>query len=356
MTRWKRWAVTIAAAVTCALQVTALAGAQSQRGSGGRLEVYFVDVEGGQATLFVTPAGRSLLIDTGWPDNDGRDADRITEIAKSAGLRRIDYVLITHFHEDHVGGVPQLLEKIPVGAVIDHGENRELQNPAVEKVYSAYLKVIAEKKIKRIIVKPGDVLPIVGMKATVVSADGAFIKSPLQGGGEENPFCKESEVRAPDETENSRSVGIQIVFGKLKLLDMGDLTWDKEMDMQCPINKLGHVDILIASHHGWYQSSSPALVYAVGPRVVVMDNGEKKGGSAATLETIEKSPKLETLWQLHYSDEGEALNTPEEYIANPQGVDGNYLRLTGGGDGSFEIFNSRSKTSRHYGVAQKGAP
>lgn len=346
--RFERWIFSIAVIVLLVLPAFARTNAQSTKGGGGALKVFFVDVEGGQATLFVTPARQSLLIDTGWPGNEYRDADRIAAVAKKAGLKKIDYVLITHYHDDHVGGFPQLLERVRVGAVIDHGPNRELEEK-VARNYETYEKTVAAANLKRIIVHPGDVLPIVGMKATVVSADGELIKEPLDGGGEANQYCKDTETRPADETENARSVGVQIVFGKLKLLDLGDLTWDKEMELMCPTNRLGKVDVLVVSHHGWYQSSSRALVDAVGARVAIMDNGAKKGGSTPTLDTIAKAPGLETSWQLHYSEEGgEEHNTAKEYIANPQGVDGNYLELIGSGDESFDVLNSRTKQTKHY--------
>ncbi|WP_263367782.1 ComEC/Rec2 family competence protein [Edaphobacter bradus] len=351
-TGWVRrrlWVYAVSVAAVLALQAMNIAGGQSTKGGGGRLKVYFVDVEGGQATLFVTPAGRSLLIDTGWPGNDFRDASRIVATARRAGLRKIDYVLITHYHVDHVGGLPQLLERIPVGAVIDHGPNREMDQGPTEHGYEAYLKAIGDRKIRRITAHSGDVLPIIGMKATVVSSDGDLVTSPLAGGGGANPYCKDSETRPTDETENARSVGVQIVFGKLKLLDLGDLTWDKEMELMCPANRLGTVDVLIVSHHGSDLSSSPALVGALDARVAMMDNGAKKGGSTPTLDTIRKAPALEALWQLHYSEEGGTEhNTPEEFIANPEGVDGEYLELIGSGDGSFDVMNSRTRKSVHY--------
>ena len=151
------------------------------------LHIYFVDVEGGQATLFVTPAGQSLLIDTGWPGNDGRDADRIVAAARKAGLSKIDYVLITHFHQDHVGGVSQLAARIPIGTFIDHGENREAGNAATVRDFQAYQAVLATGKYKHITARPGDVLPIKGMRATIVSSDGALIDKPLAGAGQDNP-------------------------------------------------------------------------------------------------------------------------------------------------------------------------
>lgn len=329
---------------------SAAAQTASPSSSAGRLKVYFVDVEGGQSTLFVTPAGHSLLIDTGWQGNNGRDADRIVAVAKQAGLSKIDYVLLTHYHEDHVGGVPQLVARIPVGTFIDHGPNRELDHGITEHGYAEYEKVLATGRSKRILAHPGDVLPIEGMTVRVISADGSLIANALPGAGELNPFCKISEVRPADQTENSRSLGTEITFGKLKILDLGDLTWDKEMQLMCPNNKLGHVDIYIVSHHGWYQSSSPALVDAIHARVAIMDNGAKKGGSIPTLETLSKAPGLETSWQLHFSEEGGlAHNTAERYIANIQGADaGHFLELTAAKDGSFEVLNSRTHFAQKY--------
>jgi competence protein ComEC len=314
------------------------------------LKVYFVDVEGGQATLFVTPAGQSLLIDTGWSGNHGRDADRIVAAAKDVGIAKIDYVLITHFHEDHVGGLPQLVARIPVGTFIDHGDNREVGDAPTLQDWQAYQQLLATGKYKRLTLKPGDKLPVKGIDGTVVSSDGALIGSPLPGAGQQNESCKESEQRAGDQTENPRSLGTLLTFGKLRILDLGDLTWDKEMQLMCPVNKIGKVDIYIVSHHGWQQSGSPALVHGIAPRVAIMDNGAKKGGTPLTWDIIKSSPHLEDLWQLHFSEEGgNAHNVAAEFIANPEGPDaGNYLKLTAKTDSSFDVFNSRTKNTKHY--------
>jgi competence protein ComEC len=325
----------------------------AQTAAAGKLKVYFIDVEGGQSTLFVTPAGKSLLIDAGWPDNNFRDADRIVAAAKGAGLSRIDYVLITHYHDDHVGGVPQLVQRIPVGAFIDHGPNRELEK-GTERGYAAFQKVLTDTKVKEIVAKPGDRLPIEGLDVTVVSADGKVIQTPLPGAGQPNAYCKQSEIRPPDQTENARSLGVLIRFGDLKILDLGDLTWDKERDLMCPNNRLGKVDLLVVSHHGWYQSSSPALVDAIHPRVAIMDNGAKKGGSIPILDTVRKAPGIEALWQLHYSDEGGAThNTQSEYTANLDGPDaGHDIELTASRDGSFAVHNSRTGVDKHYAAGR----
>jgi competence protein ComEC len=314
------------------------------------LHIYFVDVEGGQATLFITPAGQSLLIDTGWPANDGRDADRIAATTRKAGISKIDYVLITHFHDDHVGGVPQLIARIPVGTFIDHGDNRESTDAVTVKDWHAYQAVLATGKYKRVSAKPGDVLPIKGMQATIISSDAALIEKPLPGAGQENPYCKDAEQFPADTTENLRSLGTLVNFGKLRILDLGDLTHDKEMQLMCPVNKIGNIDIYIVSHHGWAQSGSLPFVYGLAPRVAIMDNGAKKGGTPSVLDIIRKSPGLEDLWQLHFSEQGGAThNVAAEFIANPDGPDAaNDLELTAHPDGSFEVFNSRTQKSKDY--------
>lgn len=315
-----------------------------------KLRVFFIDVEGGQSTLFVTPDGHSLLIDTGWPGNNGRDADRIVAAAHNAGLSRIDYVLLTHYHTDHVGGVPQLVQRMPVGTFIDHGPNRELDHGITEQGYAAYQQVLAKSGAKHIVAQPGEVLPVGELTVRVLSADGKLIQTPLAGAGQPNRWCARSQTRQPDQTENARSTGVLISFGKLRLLDLGDLTWDKEMELMCPVNRVGKVDVLIVSHHGWYQSSSPALVDAVEPRVAIMDNGETKGGSTPTLQTLHAVTGLQALYQLHYSAEGgTANNTQPQYIANLKGTDpGHYIELIGSRDGVFTVLNARTGASQNY--------
>jgi hypothetical protein len=184
----------------------------------------------------------------------------------------------------------------------------------------------------------------------VVSSDGALVANPLPRAGQPNASCSSAEHYPADQTENVRSLGIEINFGKLRILDLGDLPRDKEIELMCPANKIGQVDIYIVSHHGWYQSGTPALVNAIAPRVAIMDNGAKKGGSPASWDVLEKAPGLEDLWQLHYSEEGgSAHNVSAPFIANLNGPDAaNYLRLTAWPEGRFEVFNSRTENAKQY--------
>jgi competence protein ComEC len=328
--------------------VSLLVGGTSFAHAAADLRVYFIDVDGGQSTLFVTPVGKSLLIDTGWAGKDGLDAKRIAAAAKDAGITKIDYLLLTHYHADHLGGVPELLQLMPVGTFIDHGP-ASTTDPSVTEPYKAYQELLAKGHYGHIVAKPGALLPIPGLKGVVISSNGDLLSDPLPGAGQPNPYCKESETRPSDKTDNSRSVGSLFAFGKVKILDLGDLTWDKEMELMCPVNKLGKVDILVVSHHGIFQSSSPALVKAIQPRIAIMDNGSKKGGSPPTFVTLEKSPGLEALWQLHTSDEAGDKNAPDQYIANTTGPDAaHYLKLTVKTDGSFSVFNSRTGATKEY--------
>ncbi len=311
------------------------------------MQMYFIDVEGGQATLIVSPSGQSLLIDAGWPGYEGRDADRIMAAAHQAGLKQIDYVLITHYHRDHVGGVPQLVDGIKIGTFVDHGPNlEESEMPRTD--YAAYEKAIAGHA--HVVVKPGWGLPIKGIEVKVLSAAGDHITSPLPGNGEANPFCK-GEASAPeDTTENARSVGVLVTYGKFRFLDLGDLTKKKELELACPDNLIGTVDLFLVSHHGSDNSNSKPLVWALHPRVAILNNGARKGANPAAWQIVHDSPGLEDLWQLHYAAGSDRdHNVPEGHIANPkENCEGKDLRVSVEPDGTFTVTNSRTGVQKSY--------
>ncbi len=324
-----------------------LLGTAVLQASDRTLQIYFVDVEGGQSTLFVPSHGQSLLIDTGWGYNAFRDANRIVAVMKKAKIKNIDYVLITHYHSDHVGGVPQLVQKVKVDTFIDHGPNREASKTSTT-LYSEYQKAIADAQ--HIVAKPGDHLPIKGLDVTVVSADGNVIDAPLPGAGQPNPACEGVKPKEYDPSENARSLGTVIQFGKFRTVDLGDLTWNKELKLVCPVNKLGKADLFVVSHHGLDISNSPALVHGLAPRVAIMNNGSKKGGTVGALDVVKSSPGLENLWQLHFADAaGSEHNTSDPFIANVNEADtGFYLKVEAKEDGSFEVYNPRNKLTKQY--------
>lgn len=315
------------------------------------LEIFFVDVEGGQATLVVSPSGQSLLIDTGWRGFEGRDADRIMQAARAAKIKQIDYLLITHYHRDHVGGVQQLANQIKILNFVDHGPNVE-DTKVVREDYADYIKAVQQGEHK--VLRPGDTVPVKGLSVKVLTAAGDHITTPLSGAGEPNRFCASTPKREPDPTENAQSLGVLITYDRFRFLDLGDLTWNKELELMCPNNPIGTVDVLLVSHHGLFQSSSPALVDAVHPRVAIMNNGARKGGSPEAWQTVRNSPGLEDLWQLHYAVEGgKEHNVPDSFIANVDEADaGQYIKLTAEGNGSFTVWNQRNKFEKTYKVSK----
>ncbi len=216
------------------------------------LEMYFIDVEGGQATLIVAPSGESMLVDTGWAGFGARDAARIVAAAKSAHVKKIDYVVITHFHADHVGGAANLAERIPIGAFVDHGKNVETTKTASE-LDASYAKAMANSK--HMVVKPGDKIPLKGVDVEVVTSNGDHIQSPLPGAGQPNAACSGVQKKADDSSENARSLGFVLTYGSFKFVDLGDLTWNKELELACPNNLIGTASVLLVSHHGVDQSN-----------------------------------------------------------------------------------------------------
>jgi competence protein ComEC len=302
------------------------------------LDLYFIDTEGGQATLVVAPSGQSLLIDTGYTGFGGRDTLRIATAAKDAGVKKIDTLLITHFHDDHVGGVANLLDRLSVVTYLDHGPSIETHD--YPRTYAA-----AFAKGQHKVVSAGDKIPIKDLEVTVVAGAGQTISVK----GEPNPYCGGiSERQSDDEAgENSQSLAVVIQFGKFRFADLGDLTWNKELALLCPENKVGKVDLYLTTHHG---GESPKAIWGMAPRVAIMNNGPSKGGDPAGWKNVMASPGLEDLWQLHFAlAGGKDTNVPDTFIANVDPNDqGKHLKVSALADGSFTVTNPRNKFSKTY--------
>ena len=315
-------------------------------GDSGVLRIYFVDVEGGQATLFVAPSGQSMLVDAGWPGADRRDALRIATAARDAGVTRLDYLVTTHYHVDHVGGVPNVAAILPVGTFVDHGESveREGSQAALLTAYAS-----ARGSSGHLIAKAGDIIPIAGLDVRVVAAAGKVIDRPLPGGGMANPLCAAFQPKATDTGENALSVGTLITYGKFKTIDLGDLTWNVEQQLACPANLVGPVDLYLTTHHGSDKSGPAVIVHALHPRVAIVNNGPHKGGSPSTWQIVHEVPGLEDLWQLHRAlDSDSAHNAPEARIANPDESTSHWLLVVARQDGSFTVTNQRTGDTKQY--------
>lgn len=311
------------------------------------LQIYFIDVEGGQSTLIVSPSGQSLLVDTGWRGFNGRDAGRIMKAAKNAHIKEINYVLITHYHRDHVGGAPQLADRVKIGAFVDHGPNTE-DAKVVREDFADYKALWP--RAEHLVVKPGDDIPLKGLSVKVLTAAGNHIASALPGAGQPNAACSSEPAPPDDKTENAASLGILVTYDNFRFLDLGDLTKNKELGLVCPNNLIGPVDLYLTTHHGLNQSNSKAMLAAISPRVAIMNNGDKKGGSPDAWQIIKDSPRLQDMWQLHYAlAGGKEHNVPDAFIANIDSADdGYYIKVTAEPDGSFTVYNSRNKNEKTY--------
>lgn len=336
------------------------------------LEIYDVDTEGGEAIMFVTPAHQTVLIDTG--NQGSRDAARIAETARIASVTQIDYLLITHYHGDHVGGFLELQKLLPVQHFVDHGPTVEGdRNTPSKQAYDA-----AAARSAHIIVRAGDNLAVTGVDWRIVSSAGQTLKTVLSGpgAGKSNPYCVNfSPKEITTDLENAQSVGSVVSYGKFRVIALGDLLWNLEAQLACPVNRIGEVALLLTTHHGLNWSGAPALIDILHPVVAVMNNGFQKGGSAEALQTLQEAPDLQDIWQLHWSYHGGLeYNSPGRYIANLEdpatvasaltraagvassaALAGNsehspayLIKIVAQADGSFTVSNSRNGFTKHY--------
>ena len=368
-----RTVTTFTAVVIAGTLAAAIPAAQTRTAK--TLDIYLVDVEGGNSTLFVAPSGESVLIDTG---NGGaaavRDADRIMAAVKDAGLRQLDHLITTHWHGDHYGAMAEVAGRIPIREFIDHGANVQPAAPTDDFLQKTYPPLYA--KAKHTVVKPGDKIAVAGLEWHIVASAGDVIKSSMAGAGKPNPYCATFKPQDVDRSENAQSVGSHIVFGKFRALHMGDLTVNKEFDLMCPNNRLGTVDLWVVSHHGQAISNAEVLVHAIQPRVAILNNGTRKGGQPDAMKIIHSSPRLEDLWQIHFSLlSGQEYTVPGMFIANtvddqpaampiaatpapapgpgatPAPVHNGaayWIKVSAQQDGSFTVTNARNGFSKTY--------
>jgi competence protein ComEC len=310
------------------------------------LDMYAIDTEGGKALLIIAPSGQSMLIDTGYPGNNERDTNRIVAAAQAAGVKKLDVLVTTHYDLDHVNNAPSVVAKIPVALFVDHGQAVQ-QGASTAKAFAAYLELTA--KARRMIAKPGDKVPFKGVNVLVVASNGEALKTPLKGAGAPNAACASTPKKQTDNTENGVSLGLLFTYGKFRMVDLGDLSWNRELEMMCPNNPIGTVDLFMVGYHGGDPANSPALIHGLRPRVTIMDNGVKKMGTASVLKTIQSSPGLEAAYQLHWSSNAPNDNPPDEFIANLQNsTDGNWIKVSARNNGAFTVTNARTGASRTF--------
>jgi beta-lactamase superfamily II metal-dependent hydrolase len=328
--------------VLCAASLTAA----------GKLDIYVIDVEGGKAVLVVTPSGQSMLIDAGWPASSNRAAstERIVEAARTAGLKRIDYLVITHFDIDHIGDVPELVSKIPVGHVFDHGDMQTTNAQAMQR-FAAY--AAARDRIGHTVLKAGDRVPIEGVEVQVLSAGGKLIAKPLAKAGARNALCEKYQQRdaLASDIEDDRSIGLMIALGKFRMLDLADLEAHLSHDLVCPNNLIGLVSVYNVNVHGQFKGIAPELVGALEAPVAIQANGARKGADAQSWPVLRGAAGLKDIWQVHFSlNAGKGANPPDDFIANLDGSDGfKWIRISAEKSGAFTVTNARNGFSKSYG-------
>jgi beta-lactamase superfamily II metal-dependent hydrolase len=362
--------------LACVVAIAASVALVSAQRAARTLDIYVVDVEGGNATLFVSPSGESLLIDAGNGGMAGaRDAGRIVEAAADAGVTRIDHLIVTHWHGDHYGSLPELAARIPIRHFIDHGVNIQPAEATDAFLATTYPALYA--KGTHTVVKAGDTIPFAGVATRVVMSAGQPIRTPLAGAGKPNPVCGTSKIlNANAIPEDTQSVATAFTFGRFRALHPGDLTSDKERELMCPSNRVGTIDVLVGPHHGQDTSNSEAFIHALQPRVIIMNNGTRKGGWPDVMKSFYTSPRFEDLWQMHFSVlSGQEYTPPGMFIAN--GVDDQpgampiapvplpepgpntppapvhngrayWVKVSAREDGTFTVTNSRNGFSKEY--------
>ena len=333
----------------CLLLLTVASTASA---SSGRLDIYFIDVEGGAATLIVTPAGESLLIDSGFPTP--RDSERIVRVVRLAGLKQIDHYVTTHFHRDHIGGIPMVAKDIRVKNFYDHGLPSNPGPDIIPGILEMYRQTSRNSSIK---LKPGDEIPLRSSTAVPlhikVMASGGLVIGEDVNAPQIKPCGADFKPMPEDKSDNANSVAMLLTFGEFQFFDGGDLTWNVENKLVCPGNLLGAVDVFQVDHHGNASSNNPALVRALNPRVAVIDNGPRKGAESATFATLKSVSGIEGIYQLHRNvTTTDNDNTSSDFIANDAEVcRGDFIKLSVAANAkNYSVSMPGKKVTRSYDV------
>ncbi len=321
----------------------------------GRLDIYWVDVEGGAATLIVTPAGETLLVDTGNPGR--RDPDRIIKALANAGMSRLDHLVITHYHGDHFGGTAMLATLLPIGTIYDNGSWEGMPEMPTKEYQAA-------KCEKRVVLNAGDKLPLQNMPVKQAEKDAyaalavtclggrqTFIEPPATL-DENAKICASAKEKNRDGSDNANSVVLVVDFGPFRFFDGGDLTWNQETRLVCPKNLVGKVDVYQTTHHGLDASNNPLVVQSLEPRVAIMNNGTTKGCMPEVFATLKEQKSIEAIYQSHKNlrPDGATNNVDDEYIANHTAdCQANVIHLSVAPDGkTYTVAISANKHLREF--------
>jgi competence protein ComEC len=327
------------------------------------LTIYTIDVEGGKSVLVVSPLGESMLLDAGWPASGNREAStaRIVAALQGAGLKQLDYLVISHFDIDHLGDVPALADRLPIRHIMDHGQIQfppgNPANPSGRDRFNTYAEL--RQKIGHTVLKPGDKIPLKGVDIEVVASAGRLLSKPLKGAGKANPLCDTHPQAAAIErdVEDDQSLGLLFTFGKFRMLDLADLEAHLSHELACPVNRIGTVDVYHVNVHGQFKGMAAELVGAVRPTVAIMGNGARKGADPPTWPILRATAGLEDIWQVHYSAAGaKDTNPPADFIANLEQSADEFamIKLEVQSDGAYAVTNTRNGFTKTYRAGMAG--
>lgn len=296
------------------------------------LDIYFLDMSGGAATLIVTPLGESVLIDTGSREPLHRDADRICAACQDANVAEIDHLVTTHFHSDHYGALHELAQRMPIRRFYDKRavptDPTERKSNLFDQLYPLYEAATQGKVLPlgpghNIALAQDPCMPFLTLHCVAaerqIEGFTGNVDAPVPG----------FEIRSADLGDNARSIALVLAFGEFSVFLGGDITWNVEHHLGHPVNRVGVVDLYQVTHHGLDQSNNPVLLNALAPTVCVAPNGPTKGIAPKAFQTMKALPSVQAIYQIHYNTKyGTSGNTALEFIANPSGQGSAWIKAS----------------------------